>query len=147
MLSFLTELFQLGLGYSALNTARTVISVVMQSDQETTVGVHPKVLRFLKGIYELQTPVLPYQHTWDVQIVLNHFKTLERNEDLSLKDLTKQLHALLLLPFRVQTLHMVRLSCVQVHDKGCTIQIMDTLKHSRPGHHQSALELQIFEQD
>ena len=31
-----------------------------------------------------------YQHTWDVQIVLNHFKTLERTEDLSLKDLTKQ---------------------------------------------------------
>ena len=38
-----------------------------------------------------------YQHTWDVQIVLNHFKTLERNGELSLKDLTKTLCALLLL--------------------------------------------------
>ena len=32
-----------------------------------------------------------YQYKWDVQIVLNHFKTLERTEDLSLKDLTKKI--------------------------------------------------------
>ena len=32
VLVFLTELFELGLGYSALNTARSVISAVMQLD-------------------------------------------------------------------------------------------------------------------
>ena len=82
MLAFLTELFELGLGCSALNTARSAISVVMQSDQEKTVGAHPKVVRFMKGVYELRTPMPRYQHTWDVQIVLNHFKTLEQNEDV-----------------------------------------------------------------
>jgi len=71
-----------------------------------------------------------YQHTWDVQIVLNHFKTLERNGELSLKDLTKTLCALLLLVTaqRVHTLHMIRLSRVPVHDEGCTIQTVDKLK-------------------
>lgn len=48
---------------------------------------------------------------------------------------------------RIHTLHMIRLSRIPVHDKGCTIQTVDTLKHSRPGHHQLALELQRFEQD
>ena len=123
MLAFLTELFELGLGCSALNTARSAISVVMQSDQEKTVGAHPKVVRFMKGVYELRTPMPRYQLTWDVQIVLNHFKTLEQNEDLSLKDLTKKMFPLLLLVTaqRVQTLHRIKLSCVHVHDKGCSI--------------------------
>ena len=103
----------------------------------------------MKGVYELRTPMPRYQLTWDVQIVLNHFKTLEQNEDLSLKDLTKKMFPLLLLVTaqRVQTLHRIKLTCVHVHDKGCSIQIVDKLKHSRPGHHQSALELQRFEQD
>ena len=96
----------------------------------------------MKGVYELQTPMPRYQHTWNVLIVLNYFKTLEQNEDLSLKDLTKKLCALLLLitAQRVQTLHisslhivmcrleMIKLSCVHVHDKGCTIQIVDKVR-------------------
>ena len=91
--------------------------------RKKTVGGHPKVVWFMKGVYELRTPMPRYQHTWDVQIVLNHFKTLEQNEDLSLKDLTKKIYALLLLVTaqRVQTLHRIKLSCVHVHDKGCSI--------------------------
>ena len=61
----------------------------------------------------------------------------------------KKLSALLFLVTaqRVQTLHRKKLSCVHVHDKGCSIQIVNKLKHSQLGHHQPALELQRFEQD
>ena len=59
VLDFLTELFDDGLGYSAINTARSAISAVTQ----TAVGSCPQVIRFLKGVFELRTPLPKYTHT------------------------------------------------------------------------------------
>ena len=58
MLEFLSELFEEGLGYSTLDTARSAISVsaVFNFDQGRPVGAHPKVIRFMKGLSELRTP-------------------------------------------------------------------------------------------
>ena len=78
VLAFLTELFDLGLGYSALNSGRSAVSAVILSDQERTVGAHPKVVRFLKGVYELRTPLPRYQHALDMPTLLTHFKTRKK---------------------------------------------------------------------
>lgn len=146
VLTFLTELFEEGLGYSAINTARSAISTVMHYDQERSIGTHPKVTRFMKGVFEMRTPLPRYKATWDVSVLLEHFKRKEHNSKLSLKELTKKLCALLLITTaqRVQTIHFVKLSCLQFHETGCTIQVVDKLKHTRPGHHQQALELHKY---
>ena len=84
-----------------------------------------------------------YNHTCDVQILLNHFQKLENNKHMKLKELTKKLCALLLLTAaqRVQTIYVIKLSCIKFQDSGCDVLIVDKFKHSRPGRHQSSLHL------
>ena len=97
VLQFLTTLYEEGLGYSAINTARSALSAVVILPDNKTVGSHPLVVRFLKGIFELRTPQPRCNETWDVYKVLHYFKHLGENSELSLKDLTFKLYALLLL--------------------------------------------------
>ncbi len=61
------------------------------------VGQHPLVVRLIKGVQNLR-PALPrYQHSWNVDIVLNHLRTFSGNKELSLKLLTQKLAVLLAL--------------------------------------------------
>jgi len=57
-LEFLTSLYRQGLGYSAINTARSVLSAIITLGDKTTFGEHPLVTCFMKGIFELK-PSLP----------------------------------------------------------------------------------------
>lgn len=68
--------------------ARSAISAVTQ----TAIGSHPQITRFLKGVFELWTP-LPkhtHTHTWDVELFLDYFRNQKCNVELSLKELTKK---------------------------------------------------------
>ena len=149
VLHFLTTLYEEGLGYSAINTARSALSAVVILPDNKTVGSHPLVVRFLKGIFELRTPQPRSNETWDVYKVLHYFKHLGENSELSLKDLTCRLCALLLLisAQRVQTVHLICLSDIHFHDDGCTIHITEKLKQSRPGFHPQPLQLPYYAED
>ena len=57
-IDFLASLYEDGLGYSAINTARSALSSVLTSPENVTFGNHPLVSRFLKGVFELK-PSLP----------------------------------------------------------------------------------------
>lgn len=61
-LDFLTLLYKQGVGYSAINTARSALSSVITPADKTTFGEHPLVTRFLKGTFELR-PSLPRYST------------------------------------------------------------------------------------
>ena len=65
-IDFLASLYEDGLGYSAINTARNI-----------TFGNHPLVSRFLKGVFELKPSLPRYHRIWDVSVVLRHLKTLD----------------------------------------------------------------------
>ena len=58
-----------------------------------SVGSHPLVIRFLKGLYNLRTPVSRYCEVWDVNQVLDYLKTLS----LLVKQLTLKLVMLIAL--------------------------------------------------
>ena len=88
---FLTELFDSGLGYSGLNTARCALSSVIHLDGNKTVGSHPLVNRFLKAVFNARPSVPRYQFIWDTSIVLSYLKTLSPLGSLSLKDLIRWL--------------------------------------------------------
>ena len=47
----------------------------------------------------------------------------------------------------VQTIHLLKVSCIQFHTNGCVIHIANKLKHTRPGYHQKPLELPYFQAD
>ena len=146
-MEFLTELVESGLSYSAVNTARSAISAVFLSkgDREK-IGSNPIISRFMKGVFELRTPLPRHKEIWDVNILLKHISDMPENHKLDLKSLTKKLCALLMLTTaqRVQTLHVFKLSCIKMNSAGCTIKIVDKLKHTRQGNHQDALELSKF---
>ena len=65
-IDFLALLFQDGLGYSAINTARSALSTVLNTTSHTSFGTHPLVVRFLKGVFELKPSLPRYASIWDV---------------------------------------------------------------------------------
>ena len=67
-----------------------------------------------------------------------------KNSELSLK-LCASL--LLVSAQRVQTIHLIRLRCIQFRDEGCTLHIIDKLKRTRPGYHQNAVQLPKYVAD
>ena len=62
-INFLAELYQTGIGYSALNTARCALSTVCLTSEHYTFGQHPLVCRFIKGIFECRPSPPRYQET------------------------------------------------------------------------------------
>ena len=69
---FLSDLFHSGLSYSYINTARSVLSSLLQLDGHIPFGQLPIVKRFMKGIFGKQ-PALPrYSSTWDVNVVFSY---------------------------------------------------------------------------
>lgn len=71
-INFLAELYQTGIGYSALDTARCALSTVCFTSEHYTFGQHPLVCRFIKGIFECRPSLPRYQETWDVTVVLDY---------------------------------------------------------------------------
>ena len=66
----LTRLHNEGLSYSAINTAKPMLSTMFEVIHKTDIGRNILVKRFMKGIYHIK-PVLPKTlFTWDVKIVL-----------------------------------------------------------------------------
>lgn len=69
-LNFLTMLYDSGLKYSALNTARCALSSFVQMDSDVSLGSNPLVKRFLKAVFQTRSSLPKYQHVWNVDSVL-----------------------------------------------------------------------------
>ena len=110
-INFLAELYDSGIGYSAINTARSAVSSIVTSPNNSSFGAQPMVCRFLKGVFELKPSLLKYKNIWDVNTVLT---SLHPPQDLTLKDLTYKTTMLLALLSgqRCQTLHLLSASCI-----------------------------------
>ena len=66
---FLVSLYKAGLGYSAVNTARSALSSLLIFENNEKFGDHPLVVCCMKGIFELKPSLLKYNEIWDVRIV------------------------------------------------------------------------------
>ncbi len=96
------------------------------------VGQHPLVVRLLKGVQNLR-PALPrYQHSWNVDIVLNYLRTLPGNKELSLKLLTQKLAVLLALtaPKRSSELQLLDLRFMRILPEGVEFKLPGLTKTS-----------------
>ena len=69
MLHFLTELFEDNCGYSALNTTRSALSTFIVLPGNISVGNHPLVTRFMKGVFQSRPTFPKYTEIWDVKVV------------------------------------------------------------------------------
>jgi hypothetical protein len=53
-IDFLANLFEQKLSYSAINTARSALSVILTPKDGTSFGENRLVYRFLKGVFEIK---------------------------------------------------------------------------------------------
>jgi len=142
-------LYDCGLSYSSINTARSMLSSFLQTDTTLTFGQFPLVKRFMKGIFELR-PALPrYKSTWDLSTVLNYFRSGPVVDKLSLKDLTLKLCFLLSLLSgqRCQTIQLLRTDKMELSDEKCTFYVIDKVKQTREGTHVAPLVFLAFQDE
>ena len=96
-LGFLQHLLDEGLGYSALNTARSTLSAFILLPTGTPFGSDPDVKIFMRGAFNTAPPTPKYTATWDPATVLSFLETWSPAQDLSLEKLTIKLIVLILL--------------------------------------------------
>ena len=144
---FLRLLAEGGLGYGAVNAARSALSAILGDFEGRPFGKHPIVCWLVKGVYERKPPQPRYASFWDVNKVLDMFKTWGRNPQLSLKKLTLKLVLLLLLVTsqRGQTIHLLNLDGLELHETA-VFKLQRLLKHNRLGDPLSVLVLKPFDQ-
>lgn len=141
-IDFLATLFTSGLGYSAINTARSALSSVLILPNNITFGTHPLVAQFLKGVFELKPSLPRYSSIWDVSVVLQHLRSLGPPTQLHLKSLTKTTMLLCLLTGqRCQTLTKLVIALMQELPGKIVFTIGEKLKTTRPGKHLALIEL------
>lgn len=149
IVEFLSEQFEQGLGYSALNTARSALSSLGIMLGGFSAGTHPLVVRFLKGAYNLRPPTSRYNNIWDVDLVLRYLRKLSPVKIISLKDLTLKLTMLMALvnTARCQTLHFLSVHKLKKLRSEFILQLDNLLKQSRPGVNNSSFHLKAYPPD
>jgi site-specific recombinase XerD len=110
-LSFLASLFESGLGYNSINTARSALSSVFPLIENSKIGEHRLISQFMKGVSKLRPPRPKYSITWDTNSMLELLKSWDCNI-IDLKTITLKLIALLALVTaqRAQTLTSIKIS-------------------------------------
>ena len=146
---FLKDLERRGLGYGALNAARSALSVILPQFEGVQFGQHPLVCWLIKGVYHRNPPKARYTSFWDVRKVFTLFKSWQRNKDLSLKMLTLKLAVLLLLVTsqRGQTILALSLEGMDLSvSEEAVFRLKVLLKHNRLGDKLDTLVLKPFDE-
>ncbi len=94
VLKFLTDAFLSEKAYSTINIYRSMLSGTYDQLEGFDIGCHPLVLKLMKGIFNSNPPKPKYSSTWDLDVVLDYFKTVSI-EDQGLLPLSCKLVTLL----------------------------------------------------
>ena len=135
-LDYLVSLYEDGLSYSTINTARSAISTLHMD-----CGNSALVNRFMKGIFNVRPSLPRYTCTYDVKIVLDYLASLHL-QTLSLRDLFMKLVLLLLFLSgqRLQIVQAFNVNDIQLNDDSCTFYIRKLLQTSKAGSHKSVFQ-------
>ena len=146
ILTFLTTLHDEGLGYSAINTAKSMLSVIFEVIHKRDIGKEVLVKRFMKGIFHIRPSLPKFNVTWDVKVVLKFLEKLE-NIKVTLRVLSIKLCLLLILATgqRCQTLHAISIANMVINEKYVKIRIGELMKQSKPHRHLNELYIEAFE--
>lgn len=149
VLGFLTQQFQSGNGYSALNTARSALSAIGVVIEGFPAGAHPLIIRFMKGVFNLKPSLPRYSHTWDASIVLAYLLKLTPACKLPLKFLTYKLAMLIALTTasRSQSLHLLDIANMEKGFSSYILYYSGLLKQTRPGSSNPVAELKSYPPD
>lgn len=147
-MTFLTQLYDLGISYSGINTAKSMLSTMFQIIHKRDIGNEVLIKRFMKGIFHLR-PVLPKTlFTWDVKTVLKFLETMQ-NKGLTLRLLSVKVAILMALTTgqRCQTLSVMDINNMEIADQYVKIRIGELLKQTKPNKHLAELYIEAFNQN
>ena len=85
MLDFVLEHYRQRLHYSALNTARSVLSTFITLTMGDSLGTDQFVKRVIRGMFMLKLLLPHYSTIWDVRTVLNLLRSWSPRSSLILK--------------------------------------------------------------
>jgi Phage integrase family len=135
VITFLSDSFHKGKAYSTINVYRAMLSVTLPQVNLQDLGKHPTVVKLMKGIFNSNPPKPKYAGTWDVDLVINFFKTAPPNSELSLIQLSRKTAMLLALVtmFRVSELAAIDSSSITFSDSGLHFSLSRLRKSQRKG--------------
>ena len=94
-LDYLADLFLQGRPYRSINVHRSAISAyhipMVVGNAIVPVGKHPMVSRLMSGVHNLRPPIAKYSFTWDIETVLDLFRSwpdILSPKQLSIKTVT-----------------------------------------------------------
>ena len=145
-IEFLTKYFNTGVGYSAVNSARSTLSSLIKPLHGIPFGQGPLVSRFLRGVFNIRPALSRCVTTWKVSKIFQYLKKKQALVNCDLKAVSHRLATLLCLTTgqRDQTIKFLNLECLKVFDDRAILFIPDKLKTTRPGHHLPPLELKAY---
>ena len=132
VVEYLSDLCHEGLSYRTINCHRSAISSYHVQVDGHPVGQHALVQKVMTGVFNENPPQPRYGGTWDVDVVLNHIRSLGKNDALSDAALTKKTVILTALATgaRASEIHAFNLEFCE--DKGHVINFqIPTLTKSR----------------
>ena len=135
MLEFFLQLYKEGCLYSGLCAASSALASAIAIPGYSSISEHPKIVRFLKGIYNRHPPLPKYVKIWDINDVLCLYNQLPDNQQLSIKDLSHKLAILLMLlgARRKNSLSNISVDNIEINNTEMVIIPHEVLKHTRPG--------------
>ena len=71
MVAFLTDLFEQGLGYASICSARSALNNIIILPSYPDISEHLLIKRFVKGVFNVKPPTPLCTFTWDIKQVLN----------------------------------------------------------------------------
>ena len=150
VLLFLTFLFEHGLHYSAINTARSALSSLfgLNADSNRT-GEHNLIRRFLGRVF-VQRPSLPrYVTTWNPVVVLIYLRSLSPLHEISLKLLSHKCVMLLALLTiqRIDNICKILREDIRFVEDNCLNNFSQLVERSAPSRHQVPIELKSYPSD
>ena len=143
---FLRGLSDKGLGYGALNAARSALATILPAYEGVGFGKHKIVCWLVKGAYERNPPAPKYTAFWDVQKVFEMFRGWGRTSLLSLKMLTLKLCMLLMLVTAQRGQTIIALSVKDLEISEIVVfKMTKLLKHNRKGDPLDSIILRPFD--
>ena len=137
VLNYLGSLFDSGYQYRSIGVHRSAISAYHQPINQggllMAIGKHPEVCALMSGVQKLRPPTPKYAFTWDVEAVLNLFRSWPG--DLSPKQLTIKVATLLFLigvP-REAELHMLNLNYLSKFEDRYVFDLAGNIKNGKEG--------------
>lgn len=145
LIEFLTDKFRSNASYGTLNTARSVIALIVPEN----ISKDPLITRFFKGVSKLKPSVPKYETTWDTSIVLNYVQNMPPQEKLDLQTLSKKTVTLLALvsAHRAQTLGLIKTTNVLVLADSIEIKVPDRIKTTKIGGYQPLICIPFFKEN